>query len=118
MREQQDNPCNPFPALSTVRPLLFAGLWRAYAGAGTSLKLVSNDKEASSVKAISKRRYIPGGGKFILGQLYQGSMESFNPGSVYRVRISLQQSLSANEAALQCLILPLVPALPLLYMLQ
>jgi len=60
------------------------GIWRAYAGAGDQLRQVSNDRDTAG-KAMSKSKPIPGSGKFIIGQLYQGSDQEFSDVNIYQV---------------------------------
>lgn len=61
-------------------------MWQAYSGKGTSLHRVSVDSDTSS-QIMSKGKVIPGGGKFIIGQLHEGVDGEYPEGNIYQVKL-------------------------------
>jgi len=80
------------------------GKWRAYRsrGRGAMLRL---ETDSSAAQALSKGTPIEGGGKFVIGQLYQGKEDEFNEGNIYQGLLSqmniwykFDQCLFSNQA--------------------
>ena len=61
------------------------------------LRLETDDNPGT--QPLSKGKAIEGGGKFVIGQLYQGKEDEFNEGNIYQVRILLLLALGKLQSS-------------------